>query len=882
MKNGFSSQIVNFAKTLPPWQKILSKLAFDTTRLISEQEQEVEISIKRFMYDHGLSNELIGQEIVDEINALDVQSPQDSGLTPRLIQIKNCKHINAIASNQVITFAPKLTVIFGGNGSGKSGYVRLLNSVFYSRGDSKILPNILIPKVEQGEPESEFLFKIGDEEIPLKFPSDRDRPEFKHFACFDAKTVFAHLQNSNELYVMPLEMDFFDRLVQLVKIISGRLKNEALAKKKQNSFIDLLQGESVIKEFIKSLDSKTNLDDLRKLIGDIQVTNLQLEKVEKEYLELKHLSPENKLKEIREIKQQLENFKNEFEQLFKNHYNISYLDKIKRAIEALLIAKQSNQQVGVNSFKTEFLRTLGSDTWKKFILSAVSVVDDESKILQRKFPQANDHCPLCLQHLQSDALVLFERYFDFLKGESEQALKIADIEIKKLILEVNNFILPSLLAKLKLHSWLESNYIDEKKSLDETIQFFSSYQSSLKASLDNSDVTRLNEYKDVAILPSLSKIAFSLNDESKKYDEKNYQTKLKEKENLLTELKHKKLIFSRYDEIVLHVESLKWAERANVEAAKISTVPITMEHKRIFDDHFNKQYIQYFHSEAKRLNVDFRIDVTPTASYGRTSRKLSILSYPPSDILSEGQQKALALADFLTEIEICNINGGIIFDDPVNSLDHERKLVIAKRLVAESKKRQVVILTHDIGFLSDVKNEVESQNMVEGKDVYYHWVSKIENEAGVVTLNHRHSLESDFKKPDRALEYLNKANLETNPVEREQLCVWGFDCLRKTYEAFILYALFNGTVIRFDRQLKYGPFKDVYCPNDYIKSVSEKLEYCSGFINSHLHVDQSSGQKACPELLQQEIESFNKLSVKFKKERKSALKLDAKSFSSVS
>jgi wobble nucleotide-excising tRNase len=49
-----------------------------------------------------------------------------------------------------------------------------------------------------------------------------------------------------------------------------------------------------------------------------------------------------------------------------------------------------------------------------------------------------------------------------------------------------------------------------------------------------------------------------------------------------------------------------------------------------------------------------------------------------------------------------NKNCGIIFDDPVTSLDHERKDKIAERLTKEANQRQVLILTHDMVFMSQL------------------------------------------------------------------------------------------------------------------------------------------------------------------------------------
>ena len=67
--------------------------------------------------------------------------------------------------------------------------------------------------------------------------------------------------------------------------------------------------------------------------------------------------------------------------------------------------------------------------------------------------------------------------------------------------------------------------------------------------------------------------------------------------------------------------------------------------------------------------------------------------------MSEGEQRAIAIGSFLAEINLSGSKGGIIFDDPVSSLDHRRRERVAKRLAAEAAQRQVVVFTHDIYFL---------------------------------------------------------------------------------------------------------------------------------------------------------------------------------------
>lgn len=72
-------------------------------------------------------------------------------------------------------------------------------------------------------------------------------------------------------------------------------------------------------------------------------------------------------------------------------------------------------------------------------------------------------------------------------------------------------------------------------------------------------------------------------------------------------------------------------------------------------------------------------------------------------MLSEGEQRGLAIACFLADSHVAESGNAIIVDDPVNSLDHQRIRKVAQRFVREaSKGRQVVIFTHNVLFYQEV------------------------------------------------------------------------------------------------------------------------------------------------------------------------------------
>src|SRR6476660_7471872 len=60
-----------------------------------------------------------------------------------LLQLSDLHNVNALAPDQTLTFGRQLTVVFGGNGSGKSGYARVLGCAGFSRGDKEVLRDAL-------------------------------------------------------------------------------------------------------------------------------------------------------------------------------------------------------------------------------------------------------------------------------------------------------------------------------------------------------------------------------------------------------------------------------------------------------------------------------------------------------------------------------------------------------------------------------------------------------------------------------------------------------------------------------------------------------------------------------------------------------------------
>ena len=262
----------------------------------------------------------------------------------------------------------------------------------------------------------------------------------------------------------------------------------------------------------------------------------------------------------------------------------------------------------------------------------------------------------------------------------------------------------------------------------------------------------------------------------------------------------------------------------------------------------------------KELNCPLNVIVSTKGRHVEVFKKI-LLESPtnnakPENILSEGEKRAVAIADFITEATLDDNCSVIVLDDPVTSLDHEWKETMAQRLVAESIKRQVIIFTHDRPFLSLIKRFSEEQNI----EVMSHSIErKFDDSPGFVHLNYSPDLVDDYKTVGKAMDLLIRARNAPSQEEKMFLLQQGFNALRTTYEAFILLKLFAGVVRRFDAHIRVNNLKEISTDPAILDRVIEKFNYISRFTGGHLPSDQQELNTATVEQLDSEIKEFKNL-----------------------
>jgi hypothetical protein len=229
--------------------------------------------------------------------------------------------------------------------------------------------------------------------------------------------------------------------------------------------------------------------------------------------------------------------------------------------------------------------------------------------------------------------------------------------------------------------------------------------------------------------------------------------------------------------------------------------PISVRNTDLCKKHLTDDFGRKLRGEMIKLNIDY----LPVVVQGRTDKGVNYLgpdlttSVPArtSNILSEGEFRALSLACFFAEIDIIDGHNGIILDDPVSSLDHKHVQQVASRLIEEAKKRQVIVFTHELSFYYELWHQAAAAEVPTTR----HWVKKTEEhgfgtvEAGGSPWQAKTTRER-LVALDKKLTAIKARNDQTTNLYEQAITDFYTD-LRETWERLIEEKLLNGVVGRF-------------------------------------------------------------------------------------
>jgi len=314
------------------------------------------------------------------------------------------------------------------------------------------------------------------------------------------------------------------------------------------------------------------------------------------------------------------------------------------------------------------------------------------------------------------------------------------------------------------------------------------------------------------------------------------------------ELAAREALSPSVEAVVAHIERMVALAKLEACKAGLKTRGISDKSKTLASEAVTTALKNSLNDEFKVLGIGhIRTKLNERSDHGKMKHKL-ILDIPTgkdlSEILSEGEQRSIAIGSFLAELQQANHRGAIVFDDPVSSLDHWRRQKVAERLVAEAKHRQVIIFTHDTVFLGELGDAIGTTGVA---SAVYHLENRSDIpgyvEAGLPWEHMSYKERVDMlKKSQRAL----KARPWPAYPSADDVAdmVHEYSLLRATIERVIQDVIFNGVVKRYRDWIKVGELRGVVGFTEAEYSEIDRLhKKCCDFVDAH---DPSSGRQTTP------------------------------------
>ena len=133
-----------------------------------------------------------------------------------LKSIKNIKNVNKLLDNQEMKFNDNLSIIYGANGAGKTGYVRIIKSMGNSLDDENVIYSDLT-ETEKENHTADIKFFNGTEYE--EFLWNNIEPRQLNIKVFNSNCVRFSLNSKKDIQFIPQDFNYFN----LINVATGEL-----------------------------------------------------------------------------------------------------------------------------------------------------------------------------------------------------------------------------------------------------------------------------------------------------------------------------------------------------------------------------------------------------------------------------------------------------------------------------------------------------------------------------------------------------------------------------------------------------------------------------------------------------------------------------------
>jgi len=766
-------------------------------------------------------------------------------------------NIDRLASDQPpIRFALNgITLIYGPNASGKSGYCRIAKQLCRSLSPVPLRGNVF--EEDAGDPRQvELSYRVGETGAPVSITwadNSPTPPELARISVFDSASARVYVDQSRRIEFLPYELDILNKLALACRVLEEQFESReaeldaAIAVALPTGYTEGTPAQQVTAKLNAEtgLNELPSVEELRALgtwTGDHQT---RLEVVEEQLRN----DPHTRLRMHREAKTALESIKAEVDSAATNLNDQALADlreKQQNASNLRTAAEASARDL----FKEEPIPEVGSDIWRQMLFYA-------REFAAATFPEAEppqissaEVCVLCQQDLDGSAATRMAAFDEFITGRAAEDSAAATRELNEREATIHALRIRSrrdIEATLVGYAALSDVAKATAEAIADYLNKTASRLTAVLAAIDKQDYELLDELDSLPAAPTelIDAEIAALDEQVTEFEamERDDEAMARLERERAELIDKKKLT----EEIEVFVDRRNTLETRLMVLACKSQCRRTAITRQITDRRrviLTPSLQNALDDERESLRLKhIPLGLSDRGDAGDSIVEISLSAaqrIANSAVLSEGEHRALALACFFAELKEASSHHGIIIDDPVSSLDHTRVEAVARRLASEAHSgRQVIVFTHNILFHSMVVTEARRAGIA----CHQEWMTSIGNDRfGIIDSTqkpwHLRNVSERLSEIERNLSELQTNGYDYTDEAFRTAVVELYTKKRTTWERIIEEILFARVIQRFRPEVLTTRLEEacVDPDNDY-PPIFEGMKRCSHYSGHDLAED---------------------------------------------
>ena len=760
-----------------------------------------------------------------------------------LNSLENLCHVNRLAENETLRFGTDgITVIYGDNGSGKSGYCRVLKKTCRVRAgaDDRILGNVFDQELHHPA-EATICFSVAGEDREVLWIDGTGPPEeLSLISVFDTRVAPLYVDAENRIEYLPRGLDILPRLGEICRRLGTAIQTEIEAiQRRLVTVIPTFPEGTRIAAAVAKLSTST---PFLQIPGSDEIANLGAWNAEDDQrladvIEALESSPEVSATKCRDLRGVIENLIKDCA-LIENTLGDRATTDIDQMHQQMVTAMAAAQLAAVEAFMDDPLPGIGSSAWKLMFEYAKEF--STTAYPDEHFPVVGEgrRCLLCMQLLSQEASARLIRFQQFVQDRAQSearrlqnAIKDSTRQIRNLsirdprdsealLVGASDFVETASIAITAFSHFLESSSIRKDiiiSALNGTVHF---------------DAIPVYEPSPT---PHLMELAGLLLGKEQSFEALRDPERRRLLVNQESELLAKKKLSENLQNVLQRADDLRELAQLKLCKSACDTTLISRRNSEMRSMFFTEDFRRKLRQELEAFglsHMDFRVDERSAGGANLIGVRVDTpIDVQNKDVLSDGEYRALALACFFAEVSGINDHSPIVFDDPVSSLDHVRTRHVAERLVdAAANGRQVIIFTHDLAFYYELWSLAAEMQVPLAR----HWLRYTE-ERGFGTVGENEE-PWEVKKVGQRLQHLQLKltairGIQERGEKYRSIAKDFYTDLRDTWERLVEEMLLNQVVNRFQPGIRTQSLKGVVVEDEDYKRIffgMKKASECSG------------------------------------------------------